>query len=207
MVLVYLKNERLVNQPDEVRDHWIRSVVDSVILSTDSIQLSLDADGIRSLHAHEFDDPPEESPGYPVCPFEPIVEDSGKLVRLTLKIQIKKLDGRRVLLSPSSQDLVIPSRPEPKPHIVRAIGLAYRWHQDLVWGGMQIREYANANSIARMRILKLLPLTQLSPEILKRALTGALPDSITLNDLLAASTHLNWKRQSEFLGLSTTSRD
>ena len=51
------------------------------------------------------------------------------------------------------------------------------------------------------RIRRLLPLTHLSPDILKRALTGCLPPSLTLNDLLAASEHLDWAKQWNVLGL------
>ena len=38
----------------------------------------------------------------------PQIDDRGRTVRLTLHIQIRRLDGRRLILSPEGDDLVIP---------------------------------------------------------------------------------------------------
>lgn len=52
-------------------------------------------------------------------------------------------------------------------------------------------DYAAANGLGRTRIIKLLPLTQLGPDILKAALTGTLPSRVTLNDLRTAAKQLD----------------
>ena len=80
-------------------------------------------------------------------------------------------------------------------HFVDAIGLSYRWHDELIKSGSQITEFAKEQGIARTRIIKLLPLTQLGPEVLRHALAGTLPSTITLDDLLTASIQLDWDRQ------------
>ena len=49
-----------------------------------------------------------------------------------------------------------------------------------------------------------MPLTYLVPDILKRVLTGDLPPSLTLNDLLAATQHLDWPAQHAYLSLPAT---
>ncbi len=63
---------------------------------------------------------------------------------------------------------------------------------------------ADESRIARTRVLKLMPLTQLSPEILRCALVGTLAPSITLDDLLRAASHLDWSRQAQSLGIELT---
>jgi len=124
-----------------------------------------------------------------------------------MQLQIKKLDGRRLLLSPDGHDLIIPSTPEPRQHFVDAIGLAYRWHDELIKSGSQITEFAKEQGIARTRIIKLLPLTQLGPEVLRHALAGTLPSTITLDDLLTASMQLDWDRQAAELGINAATID
>lgn len=120
---------------------------------------------------------------------------------LSLKSRSKKLDGRRLVLSPKGEDLVIPSKPEPKQHIVEAIGLAYRWHDELIESGDHIKPFADRRKIARTRILKLLPLTNLGPNVLRNALAGTFPPRVTLDDLLEAANDLDWSRQAQSLGL------
>ncbi|MEM9167281.1 MAG: recombinase family protein [Planctomycetota bacterium] len=207
IVLDHLDFEQLTFQPCERRDQWLRRVVEAVVLSTELLTICLDVEQIASLRQHEFQATTGEQASHPTCCYTPEVEDRGRLIHLTLKIQIKKLDGRRVLLSTDGHDLVIPSVPEPKQHIVDAIGLAYRWHDELINSGQQIRDFAAANGIGRTRILNYLPLTQLGPDILKAALTGTLPDRVTLDDLRTAAKQLGWSRQAKELGIENNADD
>ncbi len=105
------------------------------------------------------------------------------------------------MLSPKGEDLVLPSKPVPKQHIVEAIGLAYRWHDELVESGDHIKPFADRRKIGRTRILKLLPLTNLGPNVLRNALAGTLPPRVTLDDLLEAADDLDWSRRAQSLGL------
>ena len=107
-----------------------------------------------------------------------------------------------MILSPDGRDLVLPAEPVPKEHIVNAIGLAYRWHETLLSARKSVAELARDAGLNHNRIRRLLPLTHLGPEILKRALTGFLPPSLTLNDLLAAAEHVDWGKQWNALGLA-----
>jgi hypothetical protein len=47
-------------------------------------------------------------------------------------------------------------------------------------------------------------LTQLGPQVLKLALSGRLPPSRTLKDLLEIAQHLDWSRQLGALGLESS---
>ncbi|MCB9848487.1 MAG: recombinase family protein [Phycisphaeraceae bacterium] len=206
VVLDHLDFDGLAQQPAETRDRWIRAVIDGVVLSPDALLIKLDAGKIAEIQNRDFGPLPAEPASHPTCPHCPEIEDRGRCIHLTLRIQIKKLDGRRLLLSPDGHDLVIPSSPEPRQHIVDAIGLAYRWREDLLQTGLSTRAYSATNGVARARLVKLLPLTQLGPDILKHALVGTLPGRITLNDLLIAAKQLDWERQAAELGIDAMPR-
>ncbi|MEO1585267.1 MAG: recombinase family protein [Planctomycetota bacterium] len=201
MVLDQLADERLNEQPRDVRDHWIRAVIDSATIDAERLAVRLDADQIVQLKAKRFRTSDGHSDSIPNCPRRPRAVDRGRWIDLELEIQIKKLDGRRIVLSPEGEDLFIPSKPSPKQHIVEAIGLAYRWHDELIGSGEHIKSFAERRKIARTRILKLLPLINLGPEVLRHALTGTLPPRVTLDDLLEAAKDLDWSRQARSLGL------
>ena len=114
-------------------------------------------------------------------------------------IQIKRLDGKRLLLSPDGQDLLISAEPQPKEHIVTAIGNAYRWREMLIRDSLSMNQLVQRLGVSRSNVRKYLPLINLSPSILKRALTGQLP--VSLQNLVAAARSLDWRHQAHFLGI------
>jgi len=204
LVLDYLASlsfPELTQEPIEVQDHWIREVLDGVVLTPEKLVVRLDTLKVAECREKKWDGALVKGPTRPTCPYEREVETRGKQVVITLRIQIKRLDGRRLILSPEGHDLVLPSEPQPKEHIVSAIALAYRWHEELVSSKRTLSELAQLQDLSESWIRRLLPLTHLGPEILKAALTGFLPPSLTLNDLLAAAENLDWSKQSRALGL------
>jgi len=201
IVLDHLDCKQLDAQQPEVRDHWIRTIIKQVTLAENKLSIDLDADQIEVVQTHDFVSGTEPSPSRPTCIRKPEIEDRGRFVRLTLRVQIKKLDGRRLLLSPEGNDLAIPSKPEPKQHLVDAIGLAYRWHDELAKTGEPIATFARRISVGESRIHKLLPLTYLGPATLDSVFRGTLPPRITLGDLLDAARHLDWSTQQRHLGI------
>lgn len=70
------------------------------MLSVDKLVIGLDASKIEAIEQHEFGDTTDPTPPRSICPHKPNLEDRGRSVRLILNIQIKKLDGRRLILSP-----------------------------------------------------------------------------------------------------------
>ncbi|GAB5496015.1 MAG: hypothetical protein Phyf2KO_10950 [Phycisphaerales bacterium] len=164
------------------------------------MSIEIDKKHIEAARSHDFA-PAAEPFQHSRCLREPKREEEDSKIRLMLDIQFKKIDGRRLLLSPDGDDLVLPSRPQPKQHIVEAIGLAYRWNDELVSSGEHIKPFTESRGIARTRIMKLLPLINLGPEILNHALAGTLAPSVTLEDLLEAAKHLDWTHQARSLGL------
>lgn len=123
----------------------------------------------------------------------------------TLAIQIKRLDGKRQLMTPDGQDLIMPEEPEAKDHIVTAIGRSYRWRERLMEPGMSINQLAEQEGCSRQFFYKYLRLINLGPDLLKLVLAGHLPPRITLIDLLKAANHLDWQAQFKYLNLDPSS--
>ncbi len=197
------------------RDRHLRDVIHSVTIAPDALTIDLDHEqiahvkaalAVKAVAARGDHTPAQSSPSQtprppctPPCPFTPEVQDQGGTTRLALRIQIQRLDGRRVIVGPDGQDLT-PSlrdrtRPEPREHIVHAIGLAYAWREELLRTGDPIDALARRWNTAPGRIHKLLPLTHLGPDLLARALHGRLPADACLEDLLAAAQNPDWSAQ------------
>ncbi len=92
-------------------------------------------------------------------------------------------------------------RPEPSPHIVRAIGQAYALHSEVRRTGKPMEEIARALGMDPARGRQLHVLTHLSPTILRAALTGTLSPQVSLLDLRAAASELDWTLQASRLGM------
>lgn len=199
VVLAHVDHAPLDNQPVEIRDAWIRDIIDGCTLAPNMLVVRLVADRLTALRNHDFGPPAAESHPPTTSVYGPTITDRGGVLELLLRIQIKKFDGRRVLLAPDGSELVLPSTSQPKGHIVEAIGLAYRLHDELIRTGLSIRDYVRDRGISRSKILRLLPLTQLSPDIIRHALAGTLARSVTLDDLLGAAAQLDWEHQAKYL--------
>ena len=205
IVLDHLEHESLERQPAEIRDHWIRALIDGVRLGPNRLTIRLVAEQIDKLKRHDFGSTTGESAPCSECARRPEIEDRGRLIHLILQIQIKKIDARRLILTPEGEDLVVSANPKPKAHIVDAIGLAYRWHDELVKTGENICAFARRIDVGESRVHKVLPLTYLSPDLLSRALHGELSPWLTLGDLLDAASQLDWAAQRQHLGIDSTS--
>jgi len=140
----------------------------------------------------------------PSCPVKPTVTTRDERVTLRLDIQIKKLDGKRLLFSPDGRDMVsmrTQDGPGPaQPHLVRAIAQAW-WFHRVMLDGTSLTEVAARGGCSASNVKQLVPLTTLGPPILAAVLTGTIARSTTLNDLKRAAKHLNWRRQADHLGL------
>ncbi|MEM6852775.1 MAG: hypothetical protein AAF593_00005, partial [Planctomycetota bacterium] len=185
------------------RDHWVRQLIDRVVVAPDELIVELNEDQIEALREYEW--PPHDaarpSSAIARCLYKPETRHFKGRVRLTLSMQIKRFDGKRMLLSPEGRDLVMPAEAEPQPHIVRAIGTAYAWRDRLIDGRLTVAGLMAETGVGKTRTNQLLRLTCLGPVILKMALTGQLPISVTLKRLTTAAGILDWDQQQRYLGL------
>jgi DNA invertase Pin-like site-specific DNA recombinase len=213
-------------QLPEKRDHWIRDSIHQVTLAPDRLTIEIERDCLRAvaseIKATKASTPHRRPPKRPknvengtsidakasvlMCSYKPEVDDSGPRTTLSIRIQMKRLDGRRVLVSPDGDDLLLKLSSEgvpiPKEHFVRAIGQAFLWLRDLSKSPISLAQYCRRQGLAYTRVDELLNLTNLSPKILHAALAGELQSAIRLDDLLAAAKNLDWTKQHELLGLA-----
>ncbi len=199
----------------EVRDRWIREVIHKVVLAPDWLTVEIAAARVAEcveVMRRTADTPrgragapkgAPESGTVPTCPFTPEIDQRGTTTVLTLRIQIKLHDGKRLVLSENGRDLcsmVAPDgRPVPREHLVRAIGLAFAWHRELLRTGATVESLAQQCGVTDARIHAILPLTQLSPAILRSVLNGTIGASLSLVTLLRAADELDWSRQASVL--------
>ncbi|MCW5767700.1 MAG: hypothetical protein KIT19_03380 [Phycisphaeraceae bacterium] len=112
---------------------------------------------------------------------------------------------RGSIIAPDGRDLTprlgAHLRPEPAPHLVRAIGQAFALHEELMATGDEVNVVARRLGLHPGHAHHLLHLTRLSPAIVKATLTGTLPNRISLMDLRDAARELDWARQATHLGL------
>ncbi len=214
LVLDHLKQQHrtdLRSQEPETRDRWIRELVHRVVVAPDRVTVELVHNKIAACVEAASEIAPSRaantrSPAstVPACPFTPEAEDRGQHLALTLRIQIKRHDGRRLLLSPEGHDLLTSITPNglpvPRDHLVRAVGLAFAWRRELLRSDRTIESLAQQASITAPRVHSILTLTQLSPTILRSVLTGTLGTSISLADLLRAAQRLDWSHQANAIG-------
>lgn len=100
------------------RDYELRERINRVVLSTDELVVEMQSDGIdrsrEPVSVQSITPQPWAGPTYR-CLYEPCVTHlrgrDGGVLRLTLAVQIKRLDGKRVLMSPDGHDLVVPAEP------------------------------------------------------------------------------------------------
>jgi hypothetical protein len=92
------------------------------------------------------------------------------------------------------------------PHLVHALGQAFLWRAELLRTGDTMDVLAARRRVSASQVKKLLGLTNLSPRIIRAALTAGLPPRVSVNDLVEAGQHLEWPCQEARLGLMPQQR-
>lgn len=212
LIFNYLKQHKefdsFCGQPTQDQNYHIRNFIKVIYLAHDKITMHLAPNRIQdyrdkqNLNYHH--DSKLVKVTLPTCHYTPTVETHDDRITLTLNIQIKKHDHKRILLSPDGQDLYIPANPIPKEHLVRVLAQAHSWKNKLKADPkLQLKQIAKEENVSDSQIHKNLPLIYLSPEITKAILTGTIPSRITHLDLLAAAKNLDWQAQRDYLNLPT----
>lgn len=185
----------------ELRDRKLCDVVTAVVLAPEEVSVQIDrlgvlryAEAMQALRTSRASAAVEAS-----CPYKPRIVAVNGGVRLVLPVRIKQVNGRRRVVSPDGNDLLVflnsGGQPNAKRHIAEAIGLAYAWHRELQRPGATFESVAKAYRVTDSWVHSLLPLTQLSPEVLRSALSGRLTACTSLTNLVQAGTRLEWRQQ------------
>ncbi len=220
------------------RDQRIRGVIEKVEVAPDRVSVELDNDRIavckselegRRADSGTTDQRPDRShaepatmhpgaakrtgramppPTTPACLFKPVIEQRDTTTILSMAVQIKRHDRRRVLVAPDGADLLLSmdaqQRPMPNAHVVAAIGEAFAWRSELLKTGGTIEALAAQVNQSVSSVKQRLHLTSLSPAALRAALTGTLPARVTVHDLVEAGRRLDWSQQASQLGLRSS---
>ena len=211
LLINYLENNHPMGRfellPIQAQDHWLRNILSIIYLAPDQMTIHLDKKEIVSWQK-TFRDKHHVNPSVnlrrkPQFYYKPSESEADDKIILSLQLQIKKLDGKRVLLSPDGQDLLLNEESKPREQLVESVGQAYHWLKRLKADpNLTIRNLAKEEQVSFSKIHKKLPLTNLCPDILKSILSGTLPARITLSDLFKAGVSLDWKLQREYLNLN-----
>ncbi|MCC7409721.1 MAG: recombinase family protein [Phycisphaeraceae bacterium] len=190
------------------RDHWIRQVLHQVVLAPDRLTAEINPDQVEACKqaaATAVRNSQGTQTAIPQCLFTPEVQEREGRIVLTLHIQLKRHDNRRIAVAPDGRDLFLTYTSEgkavPQPHLVRAIGQAFHWRQQILKRNVTIAAVAKHAQVTPRRVAYLLHLTRLGPKVVRAILTGQLGPSITLKDLHAAANHLDWSVQAAALML------
>lgn len=207
-----------------VRDRWVRAVVERVVVGPEEVEVVVGVDRIRACAEENglCAAAPKSAPTTRRCLHEPVIEVEHEIghdgnpapirERLRLAVAINSGRGRRamrgVIVAPDGRDLTprldAQLRPEPAPHIVRAIGMAFALHGELMATGDEVNDVARRFGLHPGRAHHLLHLTRLSPDVIRAVLTGTIGREIALTDLHAAADHLDWAAQAKHLRLPVT---
>lgn len=208
MVLDHLRTGHAVDlrfhAPHE-RDHWIRELAQKVVLTPERVVVEVGhaaADAcVAAMKRLPQDVAKRSEDVVPTCMFTPEVERFDGATHLTVRIQIKERNGQRVIVDPQGKDLFMvltaDGRPVPREQLVRAVGLAFAWYRELQAGDVTIRSIARAYGVTPARVHALLPLTHLSPSVLRAVLVESGCSRLSLLELLSMGERLEWQRQSE----------
>lgn len=198
------------------RDQALRDTLIGVIVSPERLEVQLDRERIGAIQRqHEIDaaskvdrttiDPGSTDP-VPRCVFGPEVHEEDESIQLVLKIALKRHDGKRVLVSEDGHGLIrrcqADGTPIPQPALVRAIGQAYGWLDDIRKRGQTIEEVAAQAGLTAPRVSYLLHLTRLGPAVVRAVLTGTIDEQVTIKDLHKAADHLDWSLQAAALNFN-----
>lgn len=145
----------------------------------------------------------EHQTSLPVLIYEPKITENNNSIIAAVDVEIKKVDGKRFILSPDKTDLYKHNNSKQNPQILTALRDAHQLRIALnASSHKNVKETAKALKVNYLMMLRKLPLTTLSPYIQKLALAEELPERISLKHLLKVSQELSWKDQSLSLKLS-----
>ncbi|MGZ9106660.1 MAG: hypothetical protein ACXW3M_12830 [Rhodoplanes sp.] len=111
-------------------------------------------------------------------------EFDGSTITVRIPMTFKRRGGRKVIIAPDGGDAWAPAKPRPDETLIRALARAHRWKRMLEEGRHRsAAEIAEAESVTRSFVNRLLRLTLLAPDIQEAILDGCQPKGLQLNDL------------------------
>jgi hypothetical protein len=125
----------------------------------------------------------------------PKVSRDGRTITISIPISIRKIGGRKTVVTPANAMQWSPPPARVDNTIVKALARAHRWRGMLESKLFAtVRDLAKAEKINEAYLCRVLRLTLLSPAVTEAILSGRLPDALDLAKLLKPFP-LEWDRQ------------
>ena len=122
-------------------------------------------------------------------------EPADQTITIAVPITIRKRGGRKLVLSPSGEEITAPARPRIDNTLVKALARAFRWRKLLEAGVYAtVAEMADAENINRSYVSRVLRLTLLAPDLVESILEGRNGTDVVMPDLLEPRSDL-WINQ------------
>jgi len=119
-------------------------------------------------------------------------KEAGEVVAF-IPIKFKRRNGTRKIITPGQTNTA-------NTALVEAVAKAFHWQHLLETGKYaNVSDLAQANCVDRTYIGKLLPLANLSPQIVKLILEGDEPDGLSLQ-MLRKGVPQSWREQQDLWG-------
>ena len=105
----------------------------------------------------------------------PVVETKleGTMLVVRIPMRFQRRGGRKRIVAPDGNRIVLTSKPQPDNTLVKALARAWRWQRMLDRDEYAtVAELADAERISRSYVSRVLRLTLLAPDIVERILDG-----------------------------------
>ena len=130
------------------------------------------------------------------------IQDNGQSVNIRIPMQLKRRNGRKVVILPDGARLEhTTARPQCNHSLAATIARAYHW-DGLVASGRyaSVTALAAALNLDRSFVARVLRLTLLAPDIVEAILSGDEPSGLTYQDLCSGKVPELWCEQRRVLG-------
>jgi hypothetical protein len=125
----------------------------------------------------------------------PKLSSDGKTVTVTIPITLRRLGGRKQVITPLSSQSRSQQQPQVNATLVKALARAHHWRATLESNLYKsVRDLAKAEGINESYLCRTLRLTLLSPKLTEAILNGRQPPGLDLKKLLTAIP-ANWEEQ------------
>ncbi|PBC00891.1 hypothetical protein [Mesorhizobium sp. WSM3860] len=125
----------------------------------------------------------------------PELSDNGEILIVRLPLAIRKRGGRKLVVSPGSQEQWQAARPRVDNTLLRAVVQAFDWKHQLDAGRFAtVSELAEAIGLDRSFVGHMLRLTLLAPDLVEAILDGRQSKTMQLQPLVRGFPVV-WERQ------------
>jgi hypothetical protein len=182
-------SKRLASVPAYESRSFIRSLISRIIVHTQSVDLLLDKQALRSMLLDG---------GRP--PARPRANKTKDLLHLKIKAGLKRCGGEVRLVLPENSAGEIPVHPVQS--LIKAVARAHDWYARIVAGELAgCRSIAQATGLDERYVSRIFQCAFLAPDIVESILDGRQSAKLALENL---RTHLpiEWAAQRQLLGYS-----